>query len=89
MKIDDFLFEPCGYSMNGIAKEVSISCNYSVDLKLFLFLLVLRLITVNLFLSALLLRSSTSIERHSFIYSTLDSSDIFSLYLIIFAELAS
>lgn len=24
MVIDDFLFEPCGYSMNGISKNVSI-----------------------------------------------------------------
>jgi S-adenosylmethionine decarboxylase len=25
MLIDDFLFEPCGYSMNGVSKSVSIS----------------------------------------------------------------
>jgi len=24
MTIDDFLFEPCGYSMNGISKNVSL-----------------------------------------------------------------
>lgn len=35
MVIDDFLFDPCGYSMNGVAKDVSY--NYFIEFGLIIF----------------------------------------------------
>lgn len=32
MRIDDFLFDPCGYSMNGINKSVSTQVKFSYHL---------------------------------------------------------